>query len=269
MQKGAFVQVHVSGLPHVCSDSDVEAELRRAVIGAPVVTSQSAPGYLAVESCDIEEPTADAQAAGSPVVVEAVAADLAAAADPVTIPLADGASACEGLPTVSDGGEDSPIADEELRLLAAFVTCVVVRNKDTQECKGYCFLTFETASEAERAIDVLNSGVDIVGARVSAQISLPKERHAKPKDPSQDIGDLRLRRARYACVGKKAQYGHLDPSNGQKKYTPQEAERPDRNSAGRQNLLAGTRGGKPLVLDEGKRPTRLAAAVSIKDHRGL
>lgn len=203
MQKGAFVQVHVSGLPHVCSDSDVEAELRRAVIGAPVVTSQSAPGYLAVESCDIEEPTADAQAAGSPVVVEAVAADLAAAADPVTIPLADGASACEGLPTVSDGGEDSPIADEELRLLAAFVTCVVVRNKDTQECKGYCFLTFETASEAERAIDVLNSGVDIVGARVSAQISLPKERHAKPKDPSQDIGDLRLRRARYQCLARK------------------------------------------------------------------
>lgn len=245
----AFLQVHVSGLPLVCSDEEVEGTLRRVVAGVPVATPQSVAGVSEVGPDGSREPTADAQVADQAAVAEA---GVVAPEAPET-------------PVLDDGGVEESLAvdEDELKVLAAFVSCVVVRNKDTQECKGYCFLTFETAEQAEAAIAVLNAGVEIAGERVSAQLSKPKERHAKPKDPSQEIGDLRLRRARYQCVGKKAQYGHYDPECGQKKVNH---DRPERNSAGRENVIAGTRGGKPLVLDEGKRST---AYTQMRDHRGL
>lgn len=100
-----------------------------------------------------------------------------------------------------------------------FLTCTVLRNKETGACKGYCFLAFSSRSAAEAAMHTLNAGVEVAGAKVKAQISQPKERQAKPKDAGEDLHDLRLRRQRYQPPSKHAIRGHATCSDKSVKMT--------------------------------------------------
>lgn len=148
---------------------------------------------------------------------------------------------------LSDLSPSSVAADDREAVHAAFLSCAVVRSKDTGECKGYCFLTFEVAAQAEAAIRVLNAGVEVAGAEVRAQLSRPKERHTKTVRPAEDLHDLRIHRQRYAGASKKKQHGHLSCSNKSSTVT---------RWTGEINAAAGTRGGKPLVLDDSKSSSR-------------
>mmetsp|Transcript_3531 Transcript_3531/g.9486 ORF Transcript_3531/g.9486 Transcript_3531/m.9486 type:complete len:499 (+) Transcript_3531:140-1636(+) len=137
-------------------------------------------------------------------------------------------------------------------LYEAFVTCNVVRSKDTWECKGYCFLMFDDPFKAEEAILLLNAGVDFAGEWLEAQLSQPKQRHGKNKEAVQlakerNEHDLRLRRQRYHGVSKHASMGHTTCSDSKATIT---------GRTGKVNGIGGTRGGKPLVLDDGRLSSR-------------
>jgi len=152
------------------------------------------------------------------------------------------AEAAEG-PTQEDDGE--------LRADEAFISCAVVRQKDSLQCKGYCFLTFENQARAEEAILTLNAGVEVAGSAVVAQLSQPKQRHGKPKDAvargGQGDHDLRLRRKRYQPASKHAIYGHATCSDKSSTVV---------RTTGRVNYVGGTRGGKALILDDGRCSSR-------------
>ena len=47
-------------------------------------------------------------------------------------------------------------------------------------------------------MDILNGGVEVAGRLVTAQVSQPKERHAKPKE--EELHDMRLRRQRFEAT---------------------------------------------------------------------
>jgi len=131
-----------------------------------------------------------------------------------------------------------------------FVTCVVVRNKETFACKGYCFLGFPSSESAEKAMMVLNSGVIVCGSTVQAQVSQPKDRFAKKTE--EDDHDLRLRRQRYQVGSKKKQHGHVTCSRntitGKVNVTIA-------TNTGAMNAVVGTRGGKLEVFENDKKST--------------
>lgn len=140
--------------------------------------------------------------------------------------------------------EEAVVAEQEEELEETedpFTTCTVVRNKDTNACKGYCFLGFKTFVDAEKAMHILNAGVTVADSQIKAQISQPKERHAKAKDPTEDIGDLRLRRQRFQANGasKKKKMGHVTCSDKTARIVTS-----GRQHAGQINAVSGTRGGK-------------------------
>jgi RNA recognition motif-containing protein len=136
---------------------------------------------------------------------------------------------------------------ERANVESPFVNCTVVRNKDTNSCKGYCFLSFESLVAAQRAMEVLNTGVTIAGAQIQAQISQPKERHAKPKDQTENITDLRLRRQRYQCASTKKIRGHVSCSDTKATIA---------TKTGRVNAVGGTRGGTQQVFEDAKMSSR-------------
>ncbi|CAE8729434.1 unnamed protein product, partial [Polarella glacialis] len=62
--------------------------------------------------------------------------------------------------------------DGELPLLSdSCVKCLVVRDKKTGSCKGFCFLEFLTLEAATAAVTLLSAGVQVAGAIVSAQLA--------------------------------------------------------------------------------------------------
>jgi len=248
----SYVQVHVSGLEPDCEDATVDAALRRLIAAGPRLESPSAPGAGTLEvQTGIEEPGAAATGV-APSEVRSDADTGLEAKPQETESLTEAAAE-------ADANTDVELAAimQELAVQEAFVNCVVVRNKDTSECKGYCFLTFATPEQAEAAIAVLNAGGGASvpgGPQLYAQLSKPKDRFAKAKDPNEALNDLKIRRTRYPAVSKKAQYGHFSHHRQNK------ADRSDidgtlgghaqRNSAGRITGVTGTRGGKPVVSDE-------------------
>eukprot|EP00929_Paragymnodinium_shiwhaense_P046688 TRINITY_DN23759_c0_g1_i1.p1 TRINITY_DN23759_c0_g1~~TRINITY_DN23759_c0_g1_i1.p1 ORF type:complete len:308 (+),score=112.97 TRINITY_DN23759_c0_g1_i1:51-974(+) len=260
---GGFLQVHVSGLPADCEDAEVETQLRQVIAGTrrPCQRSPATQPEAAAEEAAPAEPPEEASAkddtsssAVAAASAEAAAAATAAAgsaqmaesktcgedaqgeeeaADAEQKEEADASAAPDAEVEAPAGNEDE--VEAELREAAAFVSCVVVRHKDTAECKGYCFLTFLTGEEAEAAIVLLNAegGVEILGQPVQAQLSVPKDRKKQTKE--EELNDLRCRRQRYQAVGKKAQHGHFCNGAG-----------PGRNEAGRVTGITGTRGGNQL-----------------------
>jgi len=109
--------------------------------------------------------------------------------------------------------EESPTAPTLDGVVAPFISCTVVRNKDTGACKGYCFLGFTLKEVATEAMEILNQGVEVAGRPVMAQVSQPKERHAQKKE--EELGDMRLRRQRFEGSGcsKKKFLGHFSCSD--------------------------------------------------------
>lgn len=212
-----FTQVHVSGLPADCEDDAVEAKLRQVL--------QDAHGRTATL-----EAKRGVSADGEVTPREADSATTEAEAE-----RQKSASHCE---------------DD------VFVSCAVVRNKDTLACKGYCFLAFNTSAQAEAAVQTLNGGVEVAGAQVQAQLSIPKAAKLKP-DPAKtkqvELNDLRLRRKRYTGVSKHASYGHEGCSSGRVEGG---GNTKTRNSAGRLQGVAGTRDGRPVHDDASKCSSR-------------
>merc|ERR1712151_955971 len=98
-----------------------------------------------------------------------------------------------------------------------FLSCVVVRNKDTGACKGYCFLTFSSECEAAEAVVALSSDVEVAGCIVQVQPSRPKPKSVK-EGPKEDLHDLRIRRQRFQPVSLQAQRGHATCSDKTKNF---------------------------------------------------
>lgn len=215
-----FTQVHVSGLPTDCEDDAVEAKLRHVLVDARRRAAAVQEVEPEANVDNVPDSVAD---------VEAMPAE-----------------------TEAEGASSLDFAD-------AFVSCAVVRNKDTLACKGYCFLAFTSLAQAEAAVQTLNegvgAGVEVCGAQVEAQLSVPKAAKLKPepaKAPPKQR-DLRIGRKRYPAVSKHAQYGHENVSSGRDSGG---GNTKTRNSAGRLQGVAGTRDGRPVDDDASKCSTR-------------
>jgi len=261
MESGGFTLLHVSGLDAYCEDEYVEADFRRilgsnaaesTVAGADAAEAGEGQLYGCENNCGFQatfdvvcehEKTCDVSAA--PVAPAAEVPEDAPGAEPaveVTRSESDdspGKDASGGYPVADAATDPQPEAVEAVDDLAAddgvlpFSSFTVVRNKDTLECKGYCFLGFTSPEAANRAMEKINAGAEVGGCVVKAQISVQKERHAKPKE--EELGDLRLRRQRYANYGsKKQQLGHVTCSDPTKKAM---------SVTGKINTVHGTRGG--------------------------
>jgi len=233
-QSAGFTQVHVSGLPPDCEDDAVEAKVRQVLS----------------DSCQRSEEIAAAAAAAAEAQRDTGAEDGDASAPP------------EASPTPSepewaiDSGEAPKDVGSNFRAALLTMTCSVVRNKDTLECKGYCFVGFETLLAAEEAVWILNEhGVEVAGGEVKAQLSQPKDAKIKqPKTkPEPELHDLRIRRQRYAAISKRAMYGHLTQSSGNDEGG---AANLKRNQAGRISGVAGTRTGKLAEYEDSKCSSR-------------
>jgi len=258
MEADGFTQLHVSGLPADCEDADVEAALRRALskrqLEGPSTSTESSIGGTAanaVEAATDVDTKVTGECRKTPEIVAEEAEESQALQKPKEAekPLETAAEEAGQLPrgtenTAASNGDspqqevvqfsvqgDAPF-DADL-----FTSCVVVRNKDTNVCKGYCFLGFHSLKTAEEAMLVINAGVTVAGSQVQAQISQPKQKHAKKKESNDDLGDLRLRRQRYPAASKKAMRGHVTCSDTSANVTAK---------TGRINASAGTRGGKQL-----------------------
>jgi hypothetical protein len=277
------VQVHVSGLPAECVDTEVDATLRRIVSGTQPAQAASQPtaGVAAergstnaeaeVEASleaartepEQQEEQTDRVAEQEDAVGSSMSSAVLKAAEDGSgdrRPAADEAEAeaAVGLVGVEaneveeaaqeDAVDEATAIENEMKELAAFVSCAVVRSKDTLECKGYCFLTFENLAKAEAALELLNAEVpvNVCGREVQAQLSRPKERRGGASAQKEEhMSDLRLRRALYQAVSKKAQYGHFD-ATAQKLADEAKGGSCARNSAGRKVGITGTRGGYQL-----------------------
>jgi len=260
MESSGFRHLHVSGLPAECEDAEVEAALRSALLRPnrpagkeaspaeePASDGAEAPAggdeSKAADATDASQPTEKAE------VAEARADDASAPNDSTSEAKASGGYVAEDPPaaqteTAPDAAEEAAEASaEEEEEEDPFVTCTVVRNKDTGACKGYCFLGFPSLADAEKAKEVINKGTIVAGSQVTAEVSQPKERHAKPKDPDEIATDLRLRRCRYNMGSKKKRHGHVTCSDKSKNIA---------TKTGAINALVGTRGEKQPVFDDAK-----------------
>eukprot|EP00928_Gymnodinium_smaydae_P072771 TRINITY_DN56071_c1_g1_i1.p1 TRINITY_DN56071_c1_g1~~TRINITY_DN56071_c1_g1_i1.p1 ORF type:complete len:325 (+),score=93.88 TRINITY_DN56071_c1_g1_i1:76-1050(+) len=200
-----------------------------------------------------EDSTVEESPAGAEEPVPQAAEGESAARREDAVPAADAVGQADqtgvaGTTSRSVDGEGENVFDDDA-LAEAFVSCVVVRQKDTGACKGYCFLTFASGSEADAALPVLD-GAEFQGVQLQAQPSRPKERHARPSDPVEQLNDLRCRRQRYQAVSKRAQYGHLSVSGQTRSDKTLDGGHAARNEKGRLTGVSGTRGGKTKVLDE-------------------
>jgi len=253
-QSAGFTQVHVSGLPPDCEDDAVEAKIRQVLS----------------DSCQRSEEIAAAAAAAAEAQRDTGAEDGDASAPPEASPTPSGPGAEDGdassppeaSPTPSepewaiDSGEAPNDVGSNFRAALLTMTCSVVRNKDTLECKGYCFVGFETLLAAEEAVWILNEhGVEVAGGEVKAQLSQPKDAKIKqPKTkPEPELHDLRIRRQRYAAISKRAMYGHLTQSSGNDEGGTANLKR---NQAGRISGVAGTRTGKLAEYEDSKCSSR-------------
>lgn len=300
---GVYLQVHVSGLPSVCDDADVEIALRRLIAGtgtAELTRREQGTGCIddAERANETQAPveavtrrdecTADEEG-GDAKVPDGVEQSMRREECTADAEEGTGKQVPEGVEHSMRREECTSDADEgtgkevfaaseadvdvELREAAAFVSCVVVRNKDTFECKGYCFLTFLTGDEALASMKQLNAGVQVAGCVLQAQLSKPKERKAPQVDPREHLSNLNIRRARYPAVGKRAQYGHFDPGLGQKSFDTTKDGHCGRNAAGRKTEeFSGTRGGNQLKelkrMEDlaGKRNTGFVCATTNRSH---
>lgn len=263
MEKGAgFTHLHVSGLPTtgMVFDAMVEASLRRSLLNArtekdkevdtsgggypggdaePPAVVELTPVPDEAEGCEdasTEQPAAEAANASE------VAASIEPAEDPAEAEVAS--PGAEEVPEAAqlidaaaqDASEEEPAAEEatdDVLDAEPFVSCTVMRNKETNACKGYCFLGFSSMFMAEIAMEIINAGVKVSGCPLTAQISEPKDRFKKATE--EDLHDLRIRRNRYQVGSKKKQHGHVTCSDTKATITV---------STGRINAAAGTRGGK-------------------------
>jgi len=233
-----FTQVHVSGLPADCDDETVETKLRQALLDSRRRRAAAAADEATkvVGTCEVAEPEACDAAAEEGKDLSTGTGSMLATADAA-------AEAGEASDDLADAGE------------GIFISCAVVRHKDTLACKGYCFLSFKTLPDAEEAVQCLNEGVEVAGMEVKAQLSQPKA--SKTKQPKaqaeQELHDLRIGRRRYQCVSKRAQYGHLTVSSGRDEGGSATLRR---NAHGRISGVAGTRGGKEVQFDDSKCSSR-------------
>mmetsp|Transcript_95933 Transcript_95933/g.213507 ORF Transcript_95933/g.213507 Transcript_95933/m.213507 type:complete len:173 (-) Transcript_95933:112-630(-) len=121
---------------------------------------------------------------------------------------------------LSENGVAAEVESEiagELKEAAAFISCAVVRNKNTGNCKGYCFVAFASSAEAEAAIALLNvEGTEVAGSRVTAQLSMAKARPVKARNPAEELEDIRKQKYVVARP-RSSQYGQ---KYGQPKYIP-------------------------------------------------
>eukprot|EP00747_Dinoflagellata_sp_TGD_P165719 gnl/TRDRNA2_/TRDRNA2_187413_c0_seq1.p1 gnl/TRDRNA2_/TRDRNA2_187413_c0~~gnl/TRDRNA2_/TRDRNA2_187413_c0_seq1.p1 ORF type:complete len:208 (+),score=30.42 gnl/TRDRNA2_/TRDRNA2_187413_c0_seq1:43-624(+) len=126
-----------------------------------------------------------------------------ATAEDTSAPMSPAAPMSDVEVEAADASEQ-PSATEDARYAANILQCVVVRNKETGECKGYCFLSFQSTAEAEIAMNALNAGVTVAGCEVKAALSKPKERPktAERRTGQEDDRDLPLHRKRYSPAGK-------------------------------------------------------------------
>lgn len=274
MESGGFTLLHVSGLDAYCEDEYVEADLRRILgsngaecpgAGADAAEAGEGQLYGCENNCGFQglfdvvcehEKTCDGTAA-----VVAAAAEVpedASTAEPAVeatesksedSPAKDGSG---GYPVADAATDPQPEAVEAVddlavdELVGPFASFTVVRNKDTLECKGYCFLGFTSPEAAGRAMETINVGAEVGGCVVKAQISVQKQRHAKPKE--EELGDLRLRRQRYANYGsKKQQLGHVTCSDPTKKAM---------SVTGKIGTVHGTRGGNQQCFENDSKSTK-------------
>lgn len=249
--------MHIAGLPSDCQDADIEAELTKLLSAAVNAAEPSA----ALQQCASDIVGRD----GTGNAVDAADAESADKADSVVeeVPvnaesMIAGVSclAIESDPAVTKSMAASRTEDEtELEVVEEepiwqpFTSCTVVRCKTTGNCKGYCFLGFESLQEAEVAVARINAAGHVLAAgkeAVKAQLSQPKERHAKPKDSTEDLHDLRLRRKRYQYGSKKAAiYGNKTCSDTSKTVT---------TKLGQVDQIVGTRGQK--IIDPSAKLSR-------------
>jgi len=245
---GSFTQVHIAGLPSDCEDADVEAELTKLLSAAlntaepSAALRQCASDIVRREGIGNAVDTADAERAdkADSVVGEAPvdAESMTAGVSCLTIESDPPATKAMALCRTEDKDTELEAVEEE-PIWQPFTSCTVVRCKTTGNCKGYCFLGFESLQEAEAAVARINAAGHVLAAgkeAMKAQVSHPKERHAKPKEPTEDLHDLRLRRKRYQYGSKKAAiYGNKTCSDKSKTVT---------TKLGRVDQIMGTRGQK-------------------------
>jgi len=252
--------VHVAGLPSDCQDADVEAKFAELLTAAvhfaePRVAPQQCSGDV-VHRDDIGN-AGDSSNKANSVVEEALVNDesLVAGVKDLTIESDPAVVKATQSSRTEETETELEIADEEPGL-QPFTSCVVVRCKTTGNCKGYCFLGFESLQKAEAAVARINAAGIVVAAgkeAVKAQLSQPKERHAKSKDPTDDVHDLRLRRQRYQYGSKKSLiYGNKTCSDKSKNLT---------TKLGRVDHIMGTRGQK-IVDPSAKLSTRSGFATA-------
>lgn len=240
--------MHVAGLPADCQDADVETELARLLSAADndsdssvilqQVTSDAVPRDGTGNVVDVANAgSADNAAPGVEEEQTAVNSEsLLAGFNGLTID-SDPAASRPTRPTTLRGTDEREIELEEESTWQPFVSCAVVRCKTTGNCKGYCFLAFDSPQEAKAAVARLNEAGYVMAngkEAVKAQLSQPKERHAKPKEPSEaNLHDVRLRRQRYQFGSKKAKMGNKTCSDKSKSVTTR---------TGRVDVVTGTRG---------------------------
>jgi len=173
-----LVSVHVSGLPAICDDAVVEAELRKALdrpmgtCGMRAITNnasldepQGKDGGAAV----VEKSDASADEIVKATEVRAELENLKdASADDHDVTETDAAQVTsEG---VSEPTETAAEESKATLLSDSCYSCSLPRKK-TGESKGFCFLEFVTLEAAEAATHLLNAGVQISGSMVSAQLA--------------------------------------------------------------------------------------------------
>jgi RNA recognition motif-containing protein len=87
-------------------------------------------------------------------------------------------------------------------------TTLIKRDKDTQACRGYCFLCFLSLQGASNAIEKINAfwEEDQYGEglppQLHAELSQPKAKAKKQTNEANSHGDVRLRRKRKESVMK-------------------------------------------------------------------
>jgi len=218
-----FVSVHIAGLPAFCEDANVEVELRKAI------DRPGTCGMLAVLDETLAElPHALAEPGGLETSEAVVAGKCEANVDQTVagVRASKDFSEPQSQEGVVDGGQEArddvgarrledavedastkrPNADSEstqevteaatagvnsesTNLSDSCYSCSVARKKNG-ECRGFCFLEFETLEAAETATRILNAGVLIAGSIISAQLAIQSttdvqgqaDKHKKAKD---------------------------------------------------------------------------------------
>lgn len=233
-----FTQVHVSGLPEDCDDDAVEERLTRILLEYRMLVSEGDAAHPA-DAADAADAAAAAPAEGE--------RDNA---------VEDASETLQALHAEVAVTAEVPHAQHDATISAsfdvAFVSCSVVRNKQTLACKGYCFLGFASREEALAAVECLNRGVEVAGCQVRAQLSAPKV-GKKPENEEEHISDLRLRRKRYGGISKHAGHGHQSASSGRNSAGENTKTR---NASGRLQVAAGTRDGRVVKTDDSKCSSR-------------